>query len=689
MRPSSGGLCPPFFCRLLGFIILESERNHRLCLCRGAIGGTDMDDIKAALLNFPEQQLGEDMAGRIHKAADECRSWAVTMTSAAGSGHPGGSLSSMEMYLMVYGVANITPENCDGIERDFVVISHGHTSPGAYAALAKYGFFDPAEAMAHFRQAGSPFQGHVERVVPGIDWGSGNLGQGLAAGVGFALAMRARSREDHVYVLMGDGEQVKGQIAEARRTASHHGLENITALIDRNGIQISGRTEEIMKADIGKLWEADGWYVLECDGHDASALYASIRDARKIPHPVVIICRTVMGKGVSFMEGIPDYHGKAAVGDLYVKAMQELGASPVLLDEALEKRSSGFIPQGRTVAKSRPVIDAGESRAYDPAKLTDNRSAFGNALEDVGRLNYHVPERTPLLVFDCDLAGSVKTENFSRSCPEWFVEMGIQEHATATVAGAASIAGVVSLWADFGVFGLAEAYNQQRLNDINSTNLKLVLTHVGLDVGEDGETHQSIDYISLLRNTFGWRILVPADPNQADRMTRWAITEPGNICIAMGRSKIPLIRSVDGKPLFGEGYRFSYGALDTLRKGSSAAIIATGHMATRAVKAWEILRDKGIGVSVYHAGCPLHLDPAAIAEAADTGRVVTFEDHNAESGLGSLVASKLMEMGRCCDLRTLGVTRYGESGASVDVLSSMGLEPEDLAETVLEMVKAG
>jgi transketolase len=648
-----------------------------------------MNDIKAALVKLPVPHLDRDTAVSIRQAADECRSWVLTMTTAAGSGHPAGSLSSMEIYLMVYGVANITPDNCRGIERDFVVISHGHTSPGAYSALAKFGFVDPGEVMAHFRQAGSPFQGHVERVVPGIDWGSGNLGQGLAAGAGFALAIRARCRNDHVYVLMGDGEQVKGQVAEARRIASHNGLANITALIDCNGIQISGRTGDIMKADIRKLWEADGWHVIECDGHDPSALYDSLLEARGSDLPVVIICHTVMGKGVSFMEDIPDYHGKTVAGDLYVKAMQELGASPVLLDAALEKRHSCPRPTGRSVEINPPALDTGEPVNYDPAKQTDNRSAFGKALEDIGRLNYGTRGRTPLLVFDCDLAGSVKVDSFAKVCPDWFIETGIQEHSTATAAGAASIAGVISLWADFGVFGLSEVYNQQRLNDINSTNLKLVLTHVGLDVGEDGETHQNIDYISLLRNTFGWRILVPADPNQADRMTRWAIQEPGNICIAMGRSKIPLITSEEGKPFFGEDYRFSYGALDMIRPGGDAAVIATGHMASRAIRAWEILRDQGIGVSVYHAGCPLHLDPAAMEAASDTGRIVTFEDHHAGTGLGSLVASKLMEMGLCCELRTLGVTRYGESGASVDVLSSMGLDPEDLAGTVRKMIQTG
>ncbi len=645
-----------------------------------------MNELKNALGKFPDAPLGDDAAVLIREASRECGSWAVTMTSAAGSGHPAGSLSSMEMYLIVYGVANITPENYRSLDRDFVVVSHGHTSPGAYAALAKYGFIDPDEVIAHFRESGSPFQGHVEREVPGIDWGSGNLGQGLSAGVGFALALRARKRKDHVYVLMSDGEQVKGQVAEARRIAVHHGISDITALVDCNGIQISGRTGEVMGADIPALWKADGWLVMECDGNDPAAIYNALVSARKSEHPSVILCNTVMGRGVSFMEGIPDYHGKAAPKDLYFKAMDELGASPELLEKALIRRSSGKFFKPERPGSSKPAIRTGEPRTYQAGSQTDNRSGFGDALEDIGKLNYGEPGSTPLLVFDCDLAGSVKVEAFSRTCPEWFIETGIQEHATATVSGAASICGVVSLWADFGVFGLAEVYNQQRLNDINHTNLKLVLTHVGLDVGEDGKTHQSIDYISLLRNMFGWRLLVPADPNQADRMTRWALSEPGNICLAMGRSKIPVITGENGTPFYGGDYSFRYGEVDRLRKGKDAAIITTGHMASRALKAWEILQGQGVDVSVYHAGCPLHMDSSVIAEAAATGKIVTFEDHHALSGLGSIVSAKVLKTGRCCSIRNLGVTRYGDSGSSTSVLSAMGLDPEDLAASVHSLI---
>jgi transketolase len=638
------------------------------------------------LRNLPVEKLTESEAARVAEIARQCRAWAVTMTTVANSGHPAGSLSSMEMFLLSYAVADISPENFQGLDRDFVVISHGHTSPGAYAALAAHGFFEPEEAMAHFRQAGSLFQGHVERQVPGIDWGSGNLGQGLSAGVGYAMACRARGSGRNVYVLMSDGEQVKGQIAEARRMAVKEQLDNLIVLMDYNHIQISGRIEEIMPADLPALWEADGWTVLECEGQDPAALYEAMVAARRNGKPAVVFCHNTMGRGVSFMENVPDYHGKAATGQAYERAMGELGFTSSLGDRAMERRKE--VPATAPIhpGLGRICIETGDARQYGVDMKTDNRSAFGNALEDVGKLNYGEPGKTPLLVFDCDLAGSVKTDGFARSCPKWFKEMGIQEHSTATVAGAASCGGVVSLWADFGVFGMDEVYNQQRLNDINGTNLKVVLTHVGLDVGEDGMTHQCIDYAGLLRNTFGWKLVVPADPNQTDRATRWAIRTPGNICLAMGRSKLPVLTDEKGAPLFGEDYEFQYGRADLVREGAHGTIICMGHMVHRAVRAWETLVAQGIRPRLLHVSCPLETDEEALEAAVRTGAILTYEDHHSGTGLASSIAMRLAERGETVRFKGMGVHRYGDSGTSDDVIARMGLSSADLVMTFKQLV---
>lgn len=642
-----------------------------------------MESLKRYLEEMEDSELRSDYAELLSEGARRGRIDSIMMTSCAASGHPGGSMSSMEMYLAAYGCARMK-DLCNP-DRDRVVISHGHTSPGAYSALIFWGFLDRDEVVPNFRRAGSPYQGHVEREVPGIDWGTGNLGQGLSAGVGFALAARARGSSARTYVLMGDGEQVKGQVAEARRLAVKERLCNLTVLVDYNHIQICGRIEDIMPADIEALWRADGWRVVYADGHDFKDLYRAMRDARMSPVPTVILCRTVMGKGVSFMEDVPDYHGKALSGDKLERALEELGGSMEEYRRMLSLRQ-GPLPKMVHPVRYKPSLDLGYPFTYDQSARVDNRSAFGRALADVGSRNRGMIDgRTPMLAFDCDLMGSVKLDGFAKACPEGFVQAGIQEHNVATVAGAASVAGVVSVWADFGVFGLDEVYNQQRLNDINGSSLKLFLTHVGLDVGEDGKTHQCIDYVGLFANTFGWKVVVPADPNQTDRVVRWALGQEGNVCVAMGRSVLPVVTDSCGNPIFGGDYSFRYGALDLVRDGSHGAILALGPMVSRAMMAAELLAERGLSVRVLCAASPLGIRGEELYEAVGAGPLLTVEDHNVNTGLGAAVARIMALEGRFIPFMPLGVWRYGDSGSSEEVYERMGLNPHGIAEAFFKL----
>ena len=449
---------------------------------------------------FHETCITTEECQELSRTAHRLRGAILTMTTLAASGHPGGSMSSLEMYLTLYHRANIRPGEPSWPGRDRVIVSHGHASPGAYCALASAGFFDLEDAVAHFRQAGSPFEGHVERSVPGIDWSSGNLGQGLSAGVGSALAARLTGGGWHTFVAMSDGEQMKGQVGEARRLASKYDLCDLTAVVDLNGVQISGHTREVMPVDVAAGFIADGWRVIECDGHDLGALHEAIATAVNDPgRPCAVLAHTVIGKGVSFMEDDPEFHGRGLTAQEYARAMEELELDPGWLDRARERRSSA--PATQPALHQPPVLatSMGTPRDYTREKDTDNRSAWGAALTDLAGANADVP----IAVFDCDLAVSVKTDAFAEVRPDAFVECGVGEHNVATASGSASVNGVLAFWADFGVFGCDEAYNQQRLNDINDANLKLTLTHCGLDVGEDGKTHQCLDYVAAFRDFFG------------------------------------------------------------------------------------------------------------------------------------------------------------------------------------------
>lgn len=638
-------------------------------------------DSTNELKNFKAVKMSSETIAELKEKARKGRVWSIIATSAAKSGHPGGALSSMDIYMTLLAAADISPDRSDCLERNRVVVSHGHTSAGFYSALAAYGFFSPEEMYSNFRRTCSPFQGHVERDVPGVDWGTGNLGQGLAAGVGFALAARARGSNSRTWVVMSDGEQVKGQVAEARRIAAKEKLNSLTVLVDWNDIQISGHIEQVMPSNIPDLWRADGWHVIECDGHSYSQIYDAMRRAATHEGCYVILCRTVIGKGVSFMQNIPDYHGKAASGENLAAALSELGADMEMFEKALETRK-GYLPKGREVVKCAADIDTGVPMTYMKDDKKDNRGAFGKALEQVGELNYKKEGRTPIIVFDCDLAGSVKTDGFAKVCPDNFIQAGVQEHATATVAGAASTAGVISLWAGFGVFAADEVYNQQRLNDINKASIKTVLTHTGLDVGEDGMTHQCIDYVGLFRNTFGWKVVVPADPNQTDRATRWMLTEPDNICLAMGRSVLPMVLKEDGTPYFGDGYTFNYGEIDLLREGQDAVILSMGHFAGRAIAARDILAAEGISVKVLHCASPLGMDPDKLFDLIGEKPLVTCEDHHVNTGIGSIAAMLAARAGKAVKMINMGVTHYGCSGPGSEVMAEMKLSPENIAAAV-------
>jgi transketolase len=636
---------------------------------------------------FEAEKLDEGSLKRLSELARLARGDILKMTTLAGSGHPGGSMSSIDFYLVLYSYANVHPQSPSDPNRDRIVVSHGHTSPGVYAALGRIGFFPIEAAIINFRKAGSPFEGHVEKGVPGVEWNTGNLGQGLSAGCGFALGSKILKKEFHVFVTMGCGEQQKGQISEARRFAIKYDLDNLTVIIDYNCRQISGVTQEIMPQNISKNFESDGWQVIEVNGHQFQEIYVALREATLSKHPTAIIAHTTMGKGVSFMEGKEEFHGRALHLDEYKKAIQELG-----LEDDLERyrkihewETLSFA--GRKYLVKAPSIEMGTPRNYGKDQKMDNRSAFGNALVDIAKANDREDSFLPIVVFDCDLASSVKTAGFAKQFPNHFFQGGIQEHNTATIAGAISTVGLLSFFADFGVFGVDETYNQHRLNDINDTNLKLICTHNGLDVGEDGKTHQCIDYIGVMKNLFGYKIIVPADPNQTDRVIRYVSKTYGNFLIAMGRSPIPILLKEEGTPLFAGSYEFKYGQADLIRNGKDGAIITSGGMVDRAVQAWQKLKEKGVEVQVIHISCLSDLDRGAILNAAKTGLVITYEDHHIQTGLGSLIANFLMEQGLGIRFRKLGITKYGSSGKPDDLYRMQGLDVESLVQAVMEEIR--
>ncbi len=633
---------------------------------------------------FENETLSPQEIEKLKELARLARGDILKMTTLAGSGHPGGSMSSIDIYLILYSYAEISPAKLNYPERDRIIISHGHTSPGAYAVLGRLGYFDIEDALIGFRKINSPFEGHVVRNVPGIEWSTGNLGQGLSAGCGLAIASKIHNLNFHTFVAMSDGEQAKGQVGEARRFAIKYFLRNLTVIIDNNRLQISGWTSEVMPVNIKENYLSDGWEVIEIDGHDFQAIYKGLRYAIHNDRPTAIIARTTMGKGVSFMENNPEFHGRALTLEECNRALAELG---VLNDlpHLIERRKRAIFKTTQQKKRSFKInLDTGQPLLYD--KAVDNRKALGNALNDIARLNFSIKDRTPIVVFDCDLAESIRTRDFGQKYPQNFFEAGVQEHSTATIAGALSTQQVVTIFGDFGVFAIDETYNQQRLNDINATNLKIFATHLGLDVGPDGKTHHCIDYLGLLKNLYNFKIIIPADANQTDQVVRYALKQPGNFLIGVGRSKTEIITDETGKPFFGKNYRFVYGRAEVVRKGRDGAILTFGPLVSKAVEVHNLLKKRGHLIMVINLPTPTVLDNSVLKRAIATGMIITYEDHNAETGLGSLVAQYLIEKRVQIRFKKVGIRYYGLSDEREVLYRSQKLDVQSLVRVILNLL---
>ncbi|MFW6117974.1 MAG: transketolase [Chloroflexota bacterium] len=263
----------------------------------------------------------------LKEIAKKLRRHVITMTATAGSGHPGGSLSAADIITALYfKVLRHTPENPQWPDRDRFILSKGHAAPILYAALAETGYFPVAE-LATLRKLDSRLQGHADsKFTPGVEMSAGSLGMGLSFSIGVALAARLDAKNYRTYVLLSDGECEEGQTWEAALSASHFKLDNLTAIVDYNGMQLSGWTRDIMNLEpFTRKWQAFGWHTIDIDGHDFGQILSACQGAERIKgKPTVIVARTIKGKGVSFMENNVAFHGKAPTWEEAERALKEL-----------------------------------------------------------------------------------------------------------------------------------------------------------------------------------------------------------------------------------------------------------------------------------------------------------------------------------------------------------------------------
>ncbi len=619
-----------------------------------------------------------DITG-LQAKANDLRIDIVQMLEAAGSGHPGGSLSAADIMTALYfgGVMRHDPANPQDPDRDRFVLAKGHAAPVLYAALAHAGYF-PREELMTLRKLGSRLQGHPDcNLVPGVDVSTGSLGQGLSIACGMAAGLRLDGRDAHVFALLGDGECQEGQVWEAAMFAAHRKLGKIIAIVDSNGLQIDGRTSDVCDlGDIAAKFAAFGWDAAEVDGHDIAAVIDVLEKAKAAggDKPHVIVAHTVKGTGVSFMEDQAGWHGKAPNAEQLAQALADLGAGE---GDILPK------PQMPPVEPLRfaPVADAPsvaveKPQLLDPAEATEKkatRAAYGVTLAKLAA------EGMPIVAVDADLSGSTTTAKFGAAAPEnaeRLFNVGIAEQNMVDVAAGLSLTGNIAFTGSFAVFGTGRAYDQIR-NTVcySNLNVKIAPSHAGVSVGPDGGSHQMLEDVSIMRSLPNMRVLVPADCAAAAAAVRLAAQTPGPVYIRMGRAPVPCV--------YAEGIELRLGGSNVLREGADVTIAACGVEVEQAMKAADMLHEQGIEAEIIDAYSIKPLDAEAIcASARKTGCVVTAEEHSSVGGLGSAVAEALAE-GFPAPLERVAVPDvFGKSGEYPQLSEYFGLDAPAIVEAV-------
>lgn len=601
--------------------------------------------------------------------AKSCRRSILQMVTNAQSGHPGGSLSCVDYLTLLY-VMRVAKTN------DPVVVSNGHISPAVYAVLAELGVIPKERVIETFRKPTDIYEGHVNRKIKGVWYGTGPLGIGASVAAGFALSDMLTKRDEKVFLLMGDGEQDEGQVYETMHFAAKYKLSNLIAFVDYNKVQLTDSLEKIMPIDVEGHYKAAGWKVFRVNGHDFAEMWKALEEAIAYGKgPCVLIADTIMGKGVEFMEKVgaeykSDWHGKSpsvAETETALKLMELSDDEKEILSQKIEVNITG-----NKIEEIK--VNTGNHIHYAADKMTDCRSAYGSALAALAQLN------PGIVALTADLADSVKTSELKKVFPERHIECGIAEQFMVSAAGGMSLRGMIPFASTFGAFMTSRAKDQARVNDINETNVKMVATHCGLSVGEDGPTHQVLDDINSFEGFFHTQIFEPADPNQTDKIIRYIASHHGNFYVRMGRSKIPVITKEDGSPFFGEGYEFRAGKADVVRKGSKATIVASGPMLINAIKAAE---EFGGDVEVICVSSFLPFDESTVLQSAQkTGKVITVQDHNVKTGLGKFVKEALFDAGVKADMKALGVKSYQLSGTSDELYKKAGLSVEAILEAL-------
>jgi transketolase len=588
----------------------------------------------------------------------------LNMTSEAHSGHLTSSLSATDVMtaLLFGGTFRFKPDEPEHPNNDRLIFSKGHASPLFYALWAVAGCLTDDE-LRTYRQFGSRLEGHPTPRLPYVEAATGSLGQGLGIGLGMALnASRLDRLPYRTYVLLGDSEMTEGSQWESIQLADHYKASNLIGIIDVN--RLGQRGETMFGHDVdayARRVAAFGWKTLTIDGHDMQqALDAFGEAASEQSQPVMIVARTLKGKGISFIEDADGWHGKALDEGQWKRALQDLSG----VDRNL--RGTIAVPEDR-----RPASVSAKPAApprYDIGKPVATRKAYGSALV---RLRTQFPQ---LVSLDAEVSNSTMAELFGKEAPERFFEMFVAEQNMVEVALGFSRRGKVPFVSTFAAF-LTRAFDQIRMSQYSQANIKFVGSHAGVSIGEDGPSQMALEDIAMFRSILTSTVLHPCDAVSTEALVESAAVHEGMVYLRTMRQDTPVI--------YDSRETFPIGGSKMLRHSSAdcLTLVAAGTTVHAALEACEQLKRDGIAVRVIDAYSIKPIDTATLRTAADaTGLIVTIEDHYAAGGLGEAVLQALAA--RPVPVTVLAVQKTPMSGKPDELRDFAGISPAAIVETV-------
>ena len=607
----------------------------------------------------------------LKNVATRLRIDSIRSTSEAGSGHPTSCCSMADLIAaLFFAEMRFDPRDPRNPDADRFVLSKGHAAPILYAAWAEAGAFDRSELLK-LRRVDSNLEGHPTPRLPFVDVATGSLGQGICAAVGTALNARRIGSPYRTYVLLGDGESAEGSVWEAANVAAMAGLDNLCGITDVNAL---GQSRPTMwthdMAQFENRWRAFGWHAVVVDGHDMAAILDAFDAARRTSgRPTMILARTIKGKGVSFVEGRDGWHGRAfKKGEEMDRAIAELEKQFVPVPERVPSLAS-LIEKPKAIAREEVAPRPLAPPSYKIGDSVATRQAFGDALAKLGEVDPRI------VALDADVKNSTFSDKFEKKFPDRFFEAFIAEQGMLGAAMGLAARGAIPFAATFACF-LSRAADFARMAAIGGNNIKLVGSHAGVSIGEDGPSQMALEDLAIFRAEPNCTVLYPSDAVSTQRLLALMAQRPGLAYMRTSRPKTPVIYSNDET--------FAIGGLKVLRESDkdAATVIGAGVTVFEALKAYDELKAAGIAIRVIdlYSVAPVDRDSLVAAGRATSGHLLTVEDHYAAGGIGDAVAAAVADAGMV--VRRLAVREIPRSGKPEELLDRFGISARHIVSAV-------